>query len=94
MTWQIHRLAVRFKSPIEGRCLCKAVARSECAKDINCLEAACVPRDTRGTRADAFRALTATIVMARARAGTLDPAIVEALLAGIGLYGWPTDAQP
>jgi hypothetical protein len=34
---------------------------------------------------EAFQTLTARVVMAQHRAGTLDPAVVEALLAGVGL---------
>jgi hypothetical protein len=33
-----------------------------------------------------FDKLTAALVMKRHRAGTLDPAVVEALLAGVGLH--------
>jgi hypothetical protein len=34
-----------------------------------------------------FDKLTAALVLKRHREGTLDPAVVEALLAGVGLHG-------
>jgi hypothetical protein len=34
-----------------------------------------------------FDKLTVAIVMKRHREGTLDPAVVEALLAGVGIHG-------
>jgi hypothetical protein len=36
--------------------------------------------------AEAFRRLTTSLVMARAEAGTLNPRVLEYLLAGVGLH--------
>ena len=44
------------------------------------------PTDHRAADRAAFEALTHQIVMKQHREGTLDPAVVEALLVGVGLH--------
>ena len=44
-----------------------------------------VNRDRQADTVNAFDRLTSTLIMAKAEAGTLDPAIVAALLGGLGM---------
>ena len=44
------------------------------------------PTDRRAADRAAFEALTHQIVMTQHREGTLEPAVVEALLVGVGLH--------